>query len=106
MKVLLFWSPTCRYCPPAKEMIHELHDERKDFELELVSESTPNAREMYLEYQVQSTPTFIIQGPGYEGNIGIAGNQGKKVMNKYLDVAAGKKKLEDEKGWLSRVLGL
>jgi len=39
-----------------------------------------------------SVPTFIIQGPIYPELIGLRGNQTKEVMNKYLDIALGKRK--------------
>jgi len=104
MKVLLFHSPTCPHCPPARDLIKKIHDERKDFELIEYLPSTIGAKEKYVEFNVASTPTFIIQGPGHPENIGLRGKQSAAVLNKYLDIAAGKRELEPETGFLVKLM--
>jgi len=99
-KVYLFWSPTCLHCPPARDMIHKLHSKRDDFELIEYEPGSRGSQEKFVEFEVVSTPTFIIQGPGHEENIGLRGNQGERVMNKYIDVAVGKQKLNKESSFL------
>jgi len=101
MKVMLFWSPTCPHCPPARELIHKIKDSRKDFDLSEYQPGTAEARDKYLEYNVTSTPTFIIIGPGYPDNIGLRGSQSEKVLNKYLDIAAGKKQMQSKQSIIS-----
>ena len=104
-KVYLFWSPTCSHCPPAKEMINELKKKRDDFDLIMLEPGTAQARDKFIEFDISGTPTFIIQGPGYPENIGLRGNQGEKVMNKYIDIALGKREIEEKKGFFSKIFG-
>lgn len=93
MKLYIFYSPTCPYCGPALKLIDEIHNNRNDFELIKIGPGYPGGAELAKQFDVASTPTFIIQGPGYPDNIGLRGSQTKEVLNKYLDVAAGKRQL-------------
>ncbi len=95
-KVLLFTSPTCPNCPPAKKFIKELSEERKDFSYEEISTFLPEAQKLAKKYEIRAVPTFIIKGPGYEHNIGYAGLPSKKKFNELLDLSMGKKKKEEK----------
>jgi len=94
-KVYLFTSPTCPSCPPAKQFMQRFRQQRDDFDYAEFSTSTHEGSKKAEHYDVMAVPTFIIKGPGYPGNIGLRGLQSEAVMNKYLDVALGKRRLED-----------
>ncbi len=91
-KVYLFTSPTCRFCPEAKKLMQEFSRERDDFDYYELSTATQEGVSKARELEIMSVPTFIIQGPIYPELIGLRGNQTKEVMNKYLDIALGKRK--------------
>jgi len=101
--VTLFWSPACRFCGPAKAMIEEIASERDDFKLVKLTGADPGAQEFALKHNIQSTPTFIIEGPGHPEVIGLKGGRDKKTLNKYIDVALGKQKVEEKKGFFDSI---
>ena len=68
-KVFLFTSPGCPHCPPAKIFIEKFKNTRDDFEYMELSLGSPNGVAQAQKLGVTSTPTFIVQGPGYDGNI-------------------------------------
>ncbi len=94
-KVYLFTSPTCPHCPSAKKFIHEFRTTRDDFELTEFSTATPEGQRKANKYDVMSVPTFIIRGPAFADPIGLRGSQNVHTMNKYLDIALGKRVLQD-----------
>jgi predicted DsbA family dithiol-disulfide isomerase len=96
-KVYLFTSPMCPHCPPAKKFIQNFKSTRDDFDLIELSTITHEGQKKAEQFDVMSVPTFIIRGPGYNGNIGLQGVQSTEVMNKYIDVALGKRSLEEPK---------
>jgi predicted DsbA family dithiol-disulfide isomerase len=96
-KVYLFTSPTCPHCPSAKRFIHDFKKVRDDFYLIELSTATNVGQRKAKQFDVMSVPTFIIKGPGYNGNIGLKGAQSDKEMNKYIDIALGIKSLEEPK---------
>jgi predicted DsbA family dithiol-disulfide isomerase len=96
-KVYLFTSPTCPNCPPAKKFIQEFKQQRDDFEFVEFSTMTRDGQKTAQKYNVMSVPTFIIKGNGFPDPIGLVGTQRNDVMNKYIDIALGKKTLEDFK---------
>ncbi len=96
-KVYLFTSPTCSHCPSAKKFIHNFKFTRDDFDLIEYSTITEEGQKKAEHFDVMSVPTFIVKGPGYNGNIGLRGIQSNDVMNKYLDIVLGKRSIEDPK---------
>lgn len=88
-KIYMFTSPTCPHCPPARKFMKDFKKERDDFELFDIVAGTEEAAEKAKEFNVNSVPTFIIQGPGYKDNIGIRGTPSKEKMNKYIDLSYG-----------------
>lgn len=58
MKVKLFWSPTCRRCPAAKEALSNI----SDVELLNVEDADGLAQASY--YGVMSTPSIVIVDEG------------------------------------------
>lgn len=96
-KVYLFTSPTCPHCPSAKRFIHSFKSVRDDFDLIEYSTITKEGQKKARQFDVMSVPTFIIKGPGYNGNIGFRGVQSNGSMNKYIDVALGKNSIEESK---------
>jgi predicted DsbA family dithiol-disulfide isomerase len=89
VSMILFTSPTCPHCYHAKENLKRLLSERSDFEFSEVSIATDGGRQEAARYEVNSTPTFIIKGPGYPHNIGLRGNQPVETLKRYLDMAKG-----------------
>jgi len=96
-KVYLFTSPTCPHCPPAKKFINNFKATREDFDFIDMSTMTSEGQKFAEKFNVMSVPTFIIKGPGYDGNIGLRGIQSNDSMNKYIDIALGKRSLEESK---------
>jgi len=92
-KIILFTSVTCPYCPAAKNFIKEYSKTRDDMEIREVSNITPQDMELFKKFEIRSVPTFLIIGPDYEGFIGLKGVQTKEVMDKYIDISLGKRKL-------------
>lgn len=103
--VKLFTSVTCPNCPSAKKEITELKEERNDFELIIFETTTKKGAMEAQKENIQSVPTYIIQGEGYANKIGLVGSQGHKTLNKYIDVSLGKIKLEEKKSFLQKLFG-
>lgn len=81
---------TCPHCPAAKNSLHEFAKERQDIDVFELSLHDPAAQRIAQGFGVQSVPTFIIQGPAHEGNIGLVGSQAKSTLHKYVNKALGK----------------
>ncbi len=95
-KVMLFTSPTCPHCPAAKNFMKEYSKKRGDITYIEYSTATREGHKKAQKYNVMSVPTFIIKGPGFDP-IGLRGLQSEKIMDKYIDIALGKKTLEEKK---------
>jgi len=104
--VMFFHSPFCSHCGPAKKMVERVKKKRDDFELHQFNTNTDLGVKKATEIKIVSTPTFIINGPGYHENIGLKGSQSEEVLNKYIDIALGIKKLEEPKSLLERLRSL
>jgi protein-disulfide isomerase len=102
--VYLFTSPTCPHCPSAKRFIQDFKSTRDDFNLMELSTMTHDGGKKAAHFEVMSVPTFIIRGPGYNGNIGLKGVQSSSSMNKYLDIALGKRSIDEPKGFFVSLL--
>jgi predicted DsbA family dithiol-disulfide isomerase len=103
--VYLFTSPTCPHCPGAKRFIQDFKKTRDDFNLIELSTMTHEGGKKAAHFDVMSVPTFIIIGPGYDGNIGLRGVQSNNSMNKYLDIALGKRSIDEpNKGFFVSLL--
>lgn len=96
-KVYLFTSPTCPHCPSAKSFIQKFKSTRDDFDLVEYSTMSAEGQKKAERFDVRSVPTFIIKGQGHNEIIGLRGSQSESVMNKYLDVALGKKTLQESR---------
>ncbi len=99
----LFTSLTCPHCPAAKTAMDEIAEERTDADFQKLSLEQPNAQRLAKTFGVQSVPTFIIQGPEHEGNIGLVGSQSKDTLNKYLDIASGKKQIASKESFITKL---
>jgi len=102
-KVTLFYSESCGFCGPARKEINSILSNRKDFELIEMTADTYGAQEFVEKHGIQSTPTFIIEGVGYPDPIGLRGGQSNRVLNKYIDIALGKEKLEKKIGMFDKL---
>ena len=96
-KVYLFYSPMCPHCPPARQFMREFINERNDFDFIELRAGTQEAAEKAKEFDIVSSPTFIIQGPAIDYNIGQAGTPSREAMNRHLDIALGIRKESKEK---------
>lgn len=90
-RIYLFTSMTCPHCPVAKKGLDELRKQRSDIDAHELPLHTPQAQHLAKQFGVQSVPTFIIQGQKHEGNIGLVGSQSQHTLNKYVDIALGKR---------------
>lgn len=102
-KVYLFTSPTCPHCPVAHNFMEEFKKEREDIVYQEYSTATREGHLKAEKYGVMSVPTFIIRGHAYPQNIGLRGVQSKDAMNKYIDIALGKRELEEKKGFFAKL---
>ncbi len=96
-KVYLFTSPTCPHCPPAKKFMQNFKSTRDDCDFIELSTMDHEGQRKAEQFDVMSVPTFIVKGPGYNGNIGLRGVQSNDSMNKYIDIALGKRSLDEQK---------
>ncbi len=95
--MMVFSSPTCPHCPAAKNFAEQVHKERDDVRLQLVTSGTPGAEKLFRKYDVASVPTVIIKGDSYDQNIGLRGAQSPKTLHKYVDLALGIEREEEVK---------
>lgn len=102
-KMLLFTSPTCPHCPAAKQAAAEVAKSRNDVVFEELSTALPKTQKKAQKYEIRSVPTFIINGPAFSENIGLAGVQSKEVLHKYLDISLGKRELEQKKSFTDKL---
>ncbi len=96
-RLFVFTSLTCPHCPVAKKIASEVAGARDDVVYRDVVSGVAGSERLFRKFDIQTVPTIIIQGPAYDGNIGLRGAQPEKTLNKYLDIALGKRSLEDEK---------
>ena len=94
--IYLFSSPTCPHCPPAKAFAEDYVKSRDDVSLIQLNTATHEGQRKAASFNIMSVPTFIIKGDNYPENIGLKGIQSKKTMDKYVDIATGKKDLKKE----------
>ncbi|MFP4645406.1 MAG: thioredoxin domain-containing protein [Candidatus Woesearchaeota archaeon] len=88
---LLFTSMTCPHCPHAKKVFEKVKGERRDSEFHNLLMNDPQAQLLAQKFNVRSVPTFIFYGPGHETPMGLVGVQSIETINKYLDIAKGKR---------------
>ncbi|MEM3373916.1 MAG: thioredoxin family protein [Candidatus Woesearchaeota archaeon] len=96
LKVEIFTSPTCPYCPHAVKLAKELLKERNDFKIVETSTGTYEGRKRAENFDVRSVPTLFITGPGTQERIGYVGVPSKNTFNKMLDIALGKEKWPEQ----------
>lgn len=94
---LLFTSMTCPNCPPAKDIFAQVKKERDDVELHHLPTHTPQGAQLAKQFGIMSVPTFVFYGPGHDKPMGLVGVQSKDILNKYIDIALGKRKLDPPK---------
>lgn len=102
--IKLFTSPTCPNCPAAKNELRRLKEQRSDFEEELLELSNPRNQKIAQKYGIMSVPTYIITGPGIQGNMGLVGSQGLNALNNYIEVALGNKSLKKKTSGFKKLL--
>jgi predicted DsbA family dithiol-disulfide isomerase len=88
-KVYLFTSPTCPHCPHAKEFMKRYKKLRDDFVYYDLSTATPAGQRKASEFGIMSVPSFIVQGPATNENLGFVGVPSEKIMNKLIDMSLG-----------------
>ncbi len=62
VKIELFVSDFCPYCPTAKKVVQELCAKFKDVEVEEVNTSKPDGIVKAAKYQIYAIPTVVING--------------------------------------------
>lgn len=91
----VFSSPTCPHCPTAKAIAGQVAKERDDVTYKDVVSGMAGSNKLFKKFDIASVPTIIIQGPEYPQNIGLKGTQPAPTLHKYLDVAVGKREVEE-----------
>ena len=102
--IQLFTSPTCPSCPAAKDELKRLTEKRSDFEGVFLETTNPRTQKLAKKYGIMSVPTFIITGPGIDGNMGLVGSQGLEKLNKYVEVALGNESLEKKTSTFKKIM--
>lgn len=97
LKIEIFTSPTCPYCPSAVKLAKELLKERNDFKIVESSTGTEYGRKRAQSFDVRSVPTLFITGPATNDRIGYVGVPSKNSLNKMLNIASGKEKWPEQK---------
>jgi small redox-active disulfide protein 1 len=63
VKIEVFYSPTCPYCPLAMKMVSEVASQFKDsVKVEEVDTWTPEGIHKAMKYGIQAVPTIVING--------------------------------------------
>ena len=63
VKIEIYTSPTCPYCPAAIRMLQKAIDiYGKDLEVTKIDITTPEGGELAAYYEVQATPTIVMNG--------------------------------------------
>ncbi|CDZ16537.1 Thioredoxin [Candidatus Johnevansia muelleri] len=80
---LKFWAPWCNHCKLINPLIDEIKEERADT-LKVVYINIDNARDLALEQNVKSIPTFIMFNNGKKIDT-LRGNMYKKEILNFID---------------------
>jgi len=109
-KIELFVSPTCPYCPGAKNTVHEVAAQlnaQKQGAVEIVEYDTftPQGSAKASEYGVTHVPTLFISGSGIPQKILLDDAPTQKDLLDAIEMAQGTKKIERKKGFFERLLG-
>jgi thioredoxin 1 len=63
LKIEIYTSPTCPYCPAAIRMLQKAVDIYEDaIEVTKVDITTPSGQELASFYNIQATPTIVMNG--------------------------------------------
>lgn len=62
VKIEVFYSEKCPYCPDAIALVHEVNTEFSDTTVEEVNTSTSEGAARAVGYQVFAVPTIVING--------------------------------------------
>ena len=61
VKIEIYTSPTCPYCPAAIRMLQKAIDiYGKEIEVTKIDITTPNGEELATYYEIKATPTIVI----------------------------------------------
>lgn len=101
VKIMLFTSPTCPNCPPAKEILTKLSKKRDDISVTVYSTMTREGQKKAMKHNVMAVPTTIFSGPGHDGFIGLVGAQTEQTLEKYIEAAKGNIELKQKSFWES-----
>ena len=104
-KIYLFTTATCPNCPAVKDFMEEYRKTRDDIHYQLVDCSTPKGQRMARENSISTVPTIFIKGYAHPEVIGLRGLQNKETMDKYVDIALGKRNVETETSFMDKVKG-
>ena len=63
VKIEIYTSPTCPYCPAAIRMLQKAIDiYGKEIEVTKIDITTPNGEELATYYEIKATPTIVMNG--------------------------------------------
>jgi len=94
---ILFTSMTCPHCPVAKKIFEEVKASRIDAAMHVVQMHTEQGQTLAQEFGVRSVPTTIFYGDGHQAPMGLVGAQTAEVLEKYIDIAVGKRVFDEQK---------
>jgi len=76
----IFTSPTCIYCPKAKEIVAEIAKEKPDVTVVEHSAATEEGRKRAQEFNIASVPTIFISGPKTKEILAFSGVPSKEKL--------------------------
>ena len=103
VKIEIFTSPTCPYCPKAVKVAKELAKGIESIKIIEISTGTREGSRRAAQNDVRSVPTLFIRGPGYLGMIGYVGAPSREKLMKMVEIAQGKAEWKEEEGLISRI---
>ncbi|MEM4755843.1 MAG: thioredoxin family protein [Candidatus Woesearchaeota archaeon] len=105
VKVEVFTSPTCPYCPRALAVAKEVAKEHEGVKIIETSTMTSSGRKRAMQFSILSVPTVLITGPATQEPIGIRGVPSKSGLIKAIAIANGQEVFEEKKSLLDHVKG-
>lgn len=104
VKIEVFTSPTCPFCPKAVEVSKAIAKEMPEVKVIETSTGTEKGRKRAEANEVRSVPTLFITGTGYPDRIGYIGAPSHDKLKKMVNIALGKEEWKEQEGLFSRII--
>ena len=94
MKILLFTSSNCPYCPQAKRVLESVLPDYSEYDIDYnkIRLGTNDGKEIAIKYNITSTPTIIIANNNSDEIKRIVGVPDNDKLKNEIEKAIGLKK--------------